>query len=263
MLEDSTEGTEELISRWVHKDRSAILLEDGYTVHEPDTWQQRGWRTYGGSPTGPVLPTVREDVPEPRQLFFSRTPQKSVPLQQPSGPEQQESKERADEDESWQPKGLFSGLAEQPSAPEAKVAQDAASGPKGEPDKVREASPGQPASPVESQESSAGPAASSAETQDWARRAEACRVDAEILRRQRQDDADARAAASAMFCAPKDQDLMTCGKHKGRTYQSVLDEDVDYVKWILEHCSEQSCSGMRRFKGWLLAKAAAGLIARA
>ena len=66
-----------------------------------------------------------------------------------------------------------------------------------------------------------------------------------------------------MFCAPKDQDLMMFGKHKGRTYQSVLDEDVDYVKWILEHCSEQSCSGMRRFKDWLLAKAAAGLIARA
>ena len=73
----------------------------------------------------------------------------------------------------------------------------------------------------------------------------------------KEDDADARAAALAMFCAPKDQDLMTFGKCKGHTYQSVIDEAVDYVKWILEHCSEQSSSGMRRFKDWLLAKAAA------
>ena len=73
----------------------------------------------------------------------------------------------------------------------------------------------------------------------------------------KEDDADARAAALAMFCAPTDQDLMTFGKYKGRTYQSMIDEEVSYVKWVLEHCNEQSGSGMRRFKDWRLAKAAA------
>ena len=54
---------------------------------------------------------------------------------------------------------------------------------------------------------------------------------------------------------PNDQEVLTFGKHRGSTYQTVLEEDVDYVRWILVHCNEQSCAGMRRFKDWLLAKA--------
>ena len=41
VLEDEEEGAEELVSRWVHRDRSQILLDDGHVVHEPQAWQQQ------------------------------------------------------------------------------------------------------------------------------------------------------------------------------------------------------------------------------
>ena len=84
VFEDVVEGTEELISRWVDKDRSAILYQDGYTVHEPHAWQQQGWGGAADSPTGPVLSTMREDLPEPGELFFSRKPREPETPQQPS-----------------------------------------------------------------------------------------------------------------------------------------------------------------------------------
>ena len=50
---------------------------------------------------------------------------------------------------------------------------------------------------------------------------------------------------------------MTYGKHKGKMYKEVLEEDVDDVNWTLAHCGEHSGAGMHRFKDWLIAKAAA------
>ena len=180
--------------------------------------------------------------------------------------------------------GLLTGLDERLRTPDASPAHQAASGPATESEDTQEETRGRSRGLAKDSdpfcklghkasnrpEASSGPAASSSEAQDsagragipsqseaqdWAGQVEACRVAAENVRQQRQEDAAARAAASAAFCAPKDHDIVTFGKHKGRTFIAVLEEDVSYVKWVLETCDEQSSQGLVRFKDWLLAKA--------
>ena len=70
------------------------------------------------------------------------------------------------------------------------------------------------------------------------------------------DNAEARAAATAVLCGPKDE-VLSFGKHRGRTYQDALDTDKEYVRWVLSHCNENSSQDLCRFKDWLLAKAEA------
>ena len=237
VIEEATERTEELISRWVNRSRSRILLQDGYHVYEPRTWRENARTRYASGPQMALAAVQEEDATAPQETREeaagseqpaptrtsqeqaslpapSRTSQEQAPQPQAPGPEEQGSESQAAED-----KGKEAPREESKEAP-------------------CEENPGQSASSAGRTGSGAGPAASPG----------------------RKDDAEVRAAAAAVLCAPnepKDTEVLTYGKHKGRTFQEVLDEDVDYVSWTLAHCGENSSPGMHRFKDWLIAKAGA------
>ena len=47
VLENAEDGAEELVSRWVARDRAAILLQDGYHVWEPRVFREDMRARYG------------------------------------------------------------------------------------------------------------------------------------------------------------------------------------------------------------------------
>ena len=171
MLGNAEDGAEELVSRWVARDRAARLLQDGYHVWEPRVFREDMRARYGAY-AGRAWAGTLDSMPVEEE---------------PAAQEEQD--------------------------PQATTAP-------------------MPPMPEEGGKGKAAP---------------------EELPG-RKDNAEARAAAAAVLCGPKD-DVLSFGKHKGRTYQDALRTDKDYVRWVLSHCNENSSQDLCHFKDWLLAKA--------
>lgn len=59
-----------------------------------------------------------------------------------------------------------------------------------------------------------------------------------------------------LSAAPTSDDhIVRFGKHKGKTYEALLDEDLDYCQWILDQDPEEMGRTMKPFYEWLISQA--------